>query len=147
MNRIPLVFLLIFLCCAGCNPEVPFPELHPLTGTVIRLGKPVNGGGIVFSRVAGDPNGLTYSANVKSDGTFEAETMRSVPSGTVQKAGIRPGRYRVVYHPPQDGSKLGLEVKFDLIVEVQPGNNTLTLTLPDEMPKEIGLPRSLQKGD
>ncbi|MGL6073345.1 MAG: hypothetical protein ACRC8S_04180 [Fimbriiglobus sp.] len=147
MSRIPLVLFIAFLCSSGCTPEVPFPELHPLSGTVIRLGKPVDGGGIGFLREVSDPSGLTFSAHVNADGTFEAETMKSVPSGTVKKTGIRPGRYRVVYHPQSDGSKLGQEVRLDVVIEVKPGNNSITLTLPDEMPKPVGLPRSFEKGD
>jgi hypothetical protein len=126
--------LLAFL--AGCSSAEPFPDLHPLTGTVTRGGKPVAAGGLIFLPDPPGGTGLVVNANVKPDGTFTAETSRNKPAGGVEvRPGAPTGRYKVVYHPPSNGEKMGLEVKLDAVTVEAKANNTAQLVLPTDVPR------------
>ncbi|MBU6294822.1 MAG: hypothetical protein KJS91_09055 [Planctomycetes bacterium] len=128
--------LLILAATAGCG-EFEKLELHPLSGSVARGGKPVRDGGIIFLPV--DPSGraLTVNASVR-DGTFEAVTDRTSATGrTLIERGAPVGRYKPVYHPQSDGSKAGLEVELETI-EVAPGGVKVRLELPEAMPTGTG---------
>jgi hypothetical protein len=121
----------------GCADSKPPPELHPLTGTVTRDGQPVTAGGLIFIPDPADGSGRVVNATVKADGTFEAHTEHTGANGSpVGKPGAPAGRYKVVYHPPGDGQKSGLDVEFPERVSVEPGAKPVTLALPLPAPKD-----------
>jgi hypothetical protein len=138
----PCRLLLAFVLAAtGCSSAESFPDLHPLTGTVTREGRPVTEGGVIFLPDPPNGSGLVVNASVNPDGTFAAETSRSSGKGAEIRAGAPSGRYKVVYHPPGNGAKTGLEVELEPRVTVERGANAATLTLPAVMPRGNGVPR------
>lgn len=117
----------------GCTSKPP--ELHPLTGTVTQNGKPVTAGGLIFIPESGDWGGLVVNATVIKDGTFTAETSRTTGTTTTVQPGVPAGRYRVAYHPPGDGQKVGAEYHFPEPITVEAKENTVTLVLPEQLGK------------
>jgi hypothetical protein len=132
-------FVAVLAAC-GCSGD-PFPDLHPLSGTVTRDGKPVREGGIIFVPTEGG-SGLIVNANVRPDGTFEAETSGFDRAGkTTIRPGAPAGTYKAVYHPPSDGDRSGLEVGLPDLVVVTAGPTTASFTLPLKMPGGHGAER------
>jgi hypothetical protein len=126
----------------GCTEDSSFPDLHPLTGTVTREGKPVPEGGIIFVPEPGSGSGLIVNANVRPDGSFTAETSSTSRAGkTTIRPGAPAGRYKAVFHPPSDGSKTGLEIELDTPVVVKAGTTSVNFTLPAVMPAGNGAER------
>jgi hypothetical protein len=126
---------------SGCSDPEPFPELHPLSGTISRDGTPVTVGGLIFIP-ADAGSGLVVNAAVNPDGSFTAVTSRNRPAGGIDlRTGAPAGRYRVVYHPPSNGAKMGLEVELREAVTVSPGANSAALKLPTTVTKGNGIPR------
>ena len=72
--------------------------------------------------------------SVKRDGTFAVETSRTTVKATTVQPGAPPGRYKVAYHPPSDGQKVGGEYHFPESIVLEAKENTLTLILPDRLP-------------
>ncbi|QEL19639.1 hypothetical protein [Limnoglobus roseus] len=141
-RRWPAVLALsLLLPFAGCGDTPAVGELHPLTGTVHRQGRPASRGGIIFTPISGTSGGWVFDASVNADGTFAARTSRLGESPIVFRPGIRVGAYRVTYHPTSDGSKMGLDVDLPDPITVEVKDNHVDLTLPDEMPKGMGAPR------
>jgi hypothetical protein len=131
--------LLILAAMTGCG-EFDKLQLHRLSGTVKRGEKPVMDGGIIFMPVEPSGRAFTVNASVR-DGTFEAVTDRTSAAGrTLIERGAPVGRYKPVYHPQSDGSKVGLEVELETI-EVTPGGVVVRLDLPEAMPSGTGQPR------
>jgi hypothetical protein len=138
----PVVLFALTAAAVGGSATAPFPELHPLTGTVTRDGKPVTGGGLMFAPDPAGGPGLIVNAAVEGDGSFTAQTLRTEADGTLRvRPGAPAGRYRVIYHPPGNGSKTGLEVELDGRVKVGPRPNRVALLLPRELPGGDGMPR------
>jgi hypothetical protein len=136
---LPVAFLAL---SSGCSGDPSFPDLHPLTGTVTREGKPVPEGGIIFVPEPGTGSGLIVNATVRPDGSFTAETSLTSRAGkTTIRPGAPAGRYKAVYHPPSDGSKTGLEVELDTPVVVAAGSPPVAFTLPAAMPAGHGAER------
>lgn len=134
--------LALLLALAGCAGEPPaVGELHPLAGTVRRQGKPVTRGGLIFTPAEGSGGSWVTDASVGPDGTYSARTSRLGESPAVFRPGIRPGTYRVTYHPPGDGSKMGLDVELPSSVVVEAKDNRIELELPERMPEGQGAPR------
>lgn len=136
-----LAFGVLLVGAGGCSVDDPFPELHPLTGTVTRDGKPVSGGGMILLPESGPPTGLVVNASVGTDGTFAAQTERTQTSGTLTRPGVPAGIYKVIYHPPGNGSKTGQESQVAERVTVGPQANTAVIVLPPavlEDPREPG---------
>jgi hypothetical protein len=132
----------ILTLSGGCSGEPSFPDLHPLTGTVAREGKPVPEGGIIFVPESGTGSGLIVNATVRPDGSFTAETSLTSRAGkTTIRPGAPAGRYKAVYHPPSDGSKTGLEVELNTPVVVAAGTTSVTINLPAVMPAGNGAER------
>lgn len=131
----------------GCSPADSFPELHPLTGTVTRDGKPVAGGGIIFIPDAVNNSSLVVNASVNPDGTFEARTEHTGRAGLTTRPGAPVGRYKAIYHPPGDGSKMGLEIEIEPRVTVEAKANTAPLVLPTKPPEEADPPKDKDKQD
>lgn len=126
---------------SGCSqPPANPPDLHPLSGTVTRDGKGVAGGGLIFLSLTGRA-GLIVNANVEPGGAFTAQTEWTGGRGREVRQGVPVGRYKAVYHPVSDGSKMGLEFELPEPVEVKPGENTVTLVLPSAVPESKSLPR------
>ncbi len=143
--KIRLFFVVIFslpsaLC--GCSrPETP-PELHSLAGTVMQGDVPVTAGGLIFIPESSSASGQVVNAAVNPDGSFSAQTVESRSDGSVTRPGAPPGSYRVVYHPPSDGSKTGLEVELKQRVTVEAGGkNAAIIVLPPRLPEGLGEPR------
>jgi hypothetical protein len=134
----PAVVLLALL---GCKPDDVGPPLYPLTGTLTRDGRPVTEGGLIFIPETGGWGGNVVDAPVRPDGTFAAQTSRTTGAGTVIKPGALAGTYKVVYHPPSDGQKMGLETELPERVTVEVKANAVTLTLPSKLPEGHGVPR------
>ena len=105
------------------------------------MAKHVTGGGLLFIPETGERTSLVVNAAVRANGTFAAETIRTADRGSETRPGAPIGRYKVIYHPPGNGSKTGLEVELDQRVMVEAKANTATVTLPLVMPKGSGLPR------
>lgn len=131
----------LLLVASGCSLGDPFPPLHPLTGTVTRDGKPVTGGGLIFISESETGSALIVNAAVARDGTFAARTEHTGRSETTIRPGAPVGRYKVVYHPPGDGSKMGLEVALEQAVTVEGKSNEAALLLPSKMPAVTGAVR------
>lgn len=128
------------LAITGCG-EFEKLDLHPLTGTVTRLGKPVKDGGIIFLPVEPTKQAYIINASVR-DGEFEAVTDRTSSSGKTKiEPGALVGRYKPVYHPASDGSKSGLEVELEPI-EVVAGGVSIQLELPEQLPTGKGQTRN-----
>jgi hypothetical protein len=122
-----LVLSALAVAAAGCPAARPFPDRHPLTGALTRDGRPVTAGGLIFLPEPGGA-GVIVNANVRADGTFAAETSRTSDKGRTEiRPGAPAGRYKVVYHPPSNGSRSGA--------------NAVTLALPHELPRGFGEPR------
>src|SRR5262245_28868035 len=126
--------LLLFVLVAGCSSEPSPPPLYPLTGTLTQNGKPVTEGGLIFIPESGDWGGLVVNASVRRGGAFAAETSRDPAKATAGLPGGPAGRYRVAYHPPGDGEKVGTEYHFPEPVTVETKDNALALTLPEQLP-------------
>jgi hypothetical protein len=135
---ISLLLAPLLVGCAGDS----LPELHLLSGTITRNGELVTQGGLIL--LPDPPNGsnLIVNAAVRPDGTFTAQTEQTTREGklTIQP-GAPAGTYRVVYHPPSNGSKSGLEVELQDWITVSPGANNIALELPTELPEGRGEPR------
>lgn len=114
---------------AGCSGE---PTRHPAKGTVTRAGRPVTEGGLIFVLESGPWNGRVVNASVKSDGTFDVETSHTGASETTIKPGAPAGTYKVFYHPPGDGQKVGAEIEIAERVTIGPGPNELSIVVPDK---------------
>lgn len=125
----------------GCKQELPFPELHPLQGTISRDGTPMKGGGIIFIPESANPTGLIVNASVENDGTFTGTSSLSTGTGAVLKPGVPTGRFKAVFHPLSDGSVTGLETNIDEVFEFKPGMNTIRIELKVKQPIGAGVPR------
>jgi hypothetical protein len=137
-----LVLSALAVSAAGCPAARPFPELHPLTGALTRDGQPVTAGGLIFLPESGGGSGLIVNANVRPDGAFTAETSRTTALGKTEiKPGVPAGRYKVVYHPPSNGARSGLQVELSAQVTVGPGPNRVALSLSGPLPQGAGEPR------
>ncbi len=126
---------------AGCDESRPAVELHPLGGRVLRGGKPVKDGGLIFVP-EGSGSNLIVNAGVQANGTFNVRTEKTLSGGKLDiKPGAPAGRYKVIYHPASNGATMGLEVEFPDRVVVEPGGTDIELNLPAIMPKGDGVPR------
>jgi hypothetical protein len=126
------------LALAGCGPKPP--ELYPLSGTITRDGAAVTAGGLIFLPEPHDGSGRVVNAAVNADGTFAARTEVTGSDGRMTaQPGVPAGRYKVVYHPPGDGQKVGADVELSERVTVEARANTAALVLP---PKPVGEPRA-----
>jgi hypothetical protein len=123
---------------AGCGSGEAIPDLHPVTGTITRDGKPVAGGGIILIPDPPNGSGLVVNASVGKDGTFTVQTSRTTAKATEIHPGAPAGTYKVVYHPPSDGQKTGLEVTAADRLTVQPGGGTANVVLPAAVPAGKG---------
>jgi hypothetical protein len=137
-----LVLSALAVAAVGCPAAKPFPDLHPLTGAVTRDGRPVTAGGLIFLPEPAGGSGVIVNANVRADGTFAAETSQTSNKGRAEiRPGAPAGRYKVVYHPPSNGSRSGLEVELAERVTVGLGANSVTVALPRQLPRGSGEPR------
>jgi len=138
-RTISLFTLLVMLNVSGCMDAGLSVELYPVAGTVIRNGKPVKGGGMMLVPEGSLPSGVSINASVNPDGTFKAETLHTKSNGrTVGTPGVPAGKYRVIYHPPSDGSRMGLEMELKEPITVEAKPNTIEITLPNVAPVGVG---------
>ena len=126
---------------SGCDEPRPAVQLHPLGGRVLREGKPVKDGGLIFVP-EGSGSDLIVNAGVEANGRFNVRTERTLSGGELDiRPGAPAGRYKVIYHPASNGATMGLEVEFAERVTVEPGGADIELKLPAVMPKGGGIPR------
>ena len=138
MKRMILVVCLL-TAGFGCG-EFTHLDLHELSGTVTREGKPVASGGLIFLPEQTGGMAMTINASVR-DGAFRGMTDRTSASGKSKiEPGVPAGSYRAVYHPASNGSKSNLELELGK-VEVAPGGTVIELKLPEKMPAGVGEPR------
>jgi hypothetical protein len=133
MKRNLFSLVAVGVLMGGCSSE---PTLHPAQGTVTKDGKPVTAGGLIFFLESGAWNERVVNANVNADGTFTVETSYTGVTATTIKPGAPVGRYKVFYHPPGDGQKVGTEIELDERVTIQAGSNELTIDVPNK--KTVG---------
>lgn len=145
-SKLSAVFLpVVFLVLCGCSDAGPKLDLHPCVGVVTRDGEPVAGGGMMFRPEDAAMTGFTVNASVDLDGTFVGETLQTGRDGrTTARHGVPAGKYRVIYHPLSDGSRMGLETELLEPIQVEVGPNTITIKLPTSVPREKGVPREDQ---
>lgn len=133
--RRAVVGIALFLL-AGCGGPAPVP-LHPVSGTLTSTdGKKITAGGLIFIPESGAWGGMVVNGSINPDGTFSATTSTSTGGKTELKPGVPAGRYKVVYHPPGDGQKLGLETELSEVVVVEAGMNEIKLVLPEKRVEE-----------
>ncbi len=138
MKRMILVVCLL-TAGFGCG-EFTHLELHELSGTITREGKPVAAGGLIFIPEQTGGKAMTINASVR-DGAFRGMTDRTSASGKSKiEPGVPAGSYRAVYHPASDGSKSNLEMELG-VVKVVAGGTVVQLKLPEKMPTGVGEPR------
>lgn len=118
---------------AGCAVDTP-PPLYPVTGSIQQGKKVVSGGGLILMPESGGWAGAVVNASVNADGTFTVQTSRVGGSETKLLPGAPAGRYKIAYHPPGDGQKVGGEYHFPDVAVIEAKDNTLVLILPDEFP-------------
>ena len=141
-QSVAAVGLAVCAFLSGCSRGERFPALHPLSGKVERDGRPVTTGGLYFAPDPATNSPLSVNARLREDGTFAAETSWADANGkTETRPGAPAGRYKVVYHPPGDGSKTGVEVTLPEPVTAGPDSGALTLTLTKEAPAGDGMER------
>lgn len=140
MSRISQPAFLLFLTLTiSCSESEPKLDLYPLKGTVTRNGQPVKGGGMILAPLASPVPGMSVNASVNLDGTFEAETLRTGKDGrTNAEPGAPAGKYKVTYHPPSNGSKMGLETELSGPVTLEAKANTIQIELPSKIPEGQG---------
>jgi len=120
---------------AGCG-EFEKLDLHPVTGSVSRMGEPVKAGSLIFLQENPGPKAMTINASVR-DGKFEATTDRTSRSGTsLIVKGVPAGRYKVEYHPDHDGSREGMSVDLPP-VDIPVGGKVINFDLPEKMPEGV----------
>jgi hypothetical protein len=131
-RRTPAVLASVLLLVGGCGQPAP-PPLYPVSGTLASAdGKPITSGGLIFMPDSGGWGGRVINGSLNPDGAFTTTTSTSDGGKTELKPGIPAGRYKVVYHPPSDGQKLGLETELPDVVVIEPKENVLTLKLPEK---------------
>jgi len=137
-----VVLLALAVGVCGCGDFRKTPELHPLTGNLTRDGNPVAEGGLIFLPKQAGASGMTVNAMVRNDGTFVAQTLLTRENGAIiVLPGAPRGDYKVIYHPPGNGSKTGLEVELDQEVKVGEEARPVALCLPRDLPQGNGVPR------
>jgi hypothetical protein len=129
-RHITLVGLLVPLLASGCGGPPP-PPLYPVEGTVTVGGRAAAGGGLIFIPESGQWGGAVCDGSVNPDGTFTATTSRIVDGKTEMSPGVPAGRYKVTYHPPGNGEKIGLETELPDTVIIEPKDNLLKLDVPE----------------
>jgi hypothetical protein len=123
-----LVLLLAVLATAGCRGGADMPKTYPVTGSVVRGGKPVAGGALQLTAV-GD-NTVTVTGEVGPDGAFTLTALK----GVTKAAGAPAGEYRVTYiFPVAADQRTSPPLTLPRAYKVEPQENRLTLDL--EAPK------------
>ncbi|GIW84101.1 MAG: hypothetical protein KatS3mg106_614 [Gemmataceae bacterium] len=123
--------------CRSGEAQPPFPELAPVKGVVQRGNTPVAGGGVQFlpQGAAEQNNAFVITGTVAEDGSFTLSTIRTTDRSGEKKAGAPPGQYRVIYMPAvtdqiQATPDRAGPIELPKPVTIQPGDNNLTLQLP-----------------
>ena len=109
---------------------------------VVIAGPTASGKSALALAIAQAQGGVVVNASVNPDGTFAAETQRTTGTGAVSQPGAPAGRYKVIFHPPSDGSETGLESHIAEMVTVGAGVNTAVIVLPSAVPKDQAEPRN-----
>lgn len=126
----------------GCSQSEKPLELRPLKGTIMQNGKALTRGGLIFVPEPALTSNLVVNATAESDGTFVAKTLQSRADGSIAVAEGAPiGKYKVIYHPPSNGSKSGLEIELNQLVTVENEAKPVSLVVPTELPQGNGMPR------
>ena len=128
------------LIVVGCDqsPQQPAMRLYPVKGTVERAGKPVTGGGLFFAPHPSGGSSRIMNASVADDGSFIARTEVRIGGKLQIEDGMPAGTYKVICHPRNDGSRLGLETKLEPVFTIEEKENVLKLELSEQKPMGIG---------
>jgi len=117
-------------CKEGDKPKGDLPNLHPAKGKVLRGGQPVNGGSLRLEAEPSTPD-ILVSAEVKSDGTFELQTVHALSSKT--GSGAPEGTYKATYTPAlgdqAGGGANPIPVTPNQTYTIKAGQNELTIDL------------------
>lgn len=120
---------------AGCSPAAkPWPELHPVHGSVKVGGQNVAAGYVTFRSEDGANSDFMVSGKVEADGKYTLQTTHALEKGSAARPGAPAGRYRVMFMPAGTGDQVtGASV--DPIdapkpVTVNVGENDLPLDFP-----------------
>ena len=119
--------LALLIGCDGSKPGGDLPALHPARGKVVRGSEPVGGGTVRFFADPDNPDVVT-SAEVKTDGTFELQTMHA--QSQKKATGAPAGTYRVTYYPLLGDQTAGpnpAPVEVAQKQTIQAGQNDLTI--------------------
>jgi len=134
-----LCFLPLAILLVGCADTTPKLTLYPTHGKVMHNGKGVKGGGMIL--IPMEPQKVVFSINcsVNDDGTFLAETIRTGRDGRSNaEPGVPVGKYKAIYHPPSNGSKLGLDTELPEPIVIEAKENELKINLPEKLPEGKG---------
>ncbi|HZY85358.1 MAG TPA: hypothetical protein VFE78_11040 [Gemmataceae bacterium] len=127
-HRLLLLSLGLAVILAGCKGGADMSKTYPVSGSVVRGGKPVAGGTLQFA-AAGD-NSFTVTGEVGPDGAFTLQTLKAV----TKAAGAPAGEYRVTYiFPVAADQRTRPPVTLPRAYKVEPQENRLTLDL--DLPK------------
>ena len=92
-------FFFVALVAVGCGKGEDLPKLYPVKGKVVKGGKAVKGGQVLFAP-RDTQAALLIKGEVSEDGTFTLTTSK----GRTSAAGAPEGKYQVTYDPPRQGS-------------------------------------------
>jgi hypothetical protein len=129
--------LLLTLTLAGCGPrEVPLAETVPVKGKVVLAdGRPVTAGRVLFAAKGSDMGGVEPFGDLKKDGTFVLTTQKRDDGAVVGQYVVSIQLVDYSRGNPKPIASSSVPTKYrdsatsDLVVEVRPGDNDLTLTL------------------
>lgn len=119
------VSCLLIVLTSGCGAKpAPLPELHAVTGQLVRQGAPVAGGFLSFKAVDTQAAPMV-NAQVDQDGKFRLMT---IPEGGTATAGVPAGKYMVTYSPPALDQN-NLPVTLAQPIEIQASTTQITVDL------------------
>jgi hypothetical protein len=128
-GRWSTVLMLVGALAAGCGKAAEeLPPLYPVTGKVVKHGKPVQGGTLQFSPV-NEQAVRTVNGHVGQDGKFDISTLK----GRDAMPGAPEGAYRVTYVPPDVGKSVQ-PVTSQKTYKVEPRANDFTFEVGGDEP-------------
>jgi hypothetical protein len=124
-----LILLVALVGCQDSNkPKADLPNLHPAKGKVVRGGQAVSGGSIRLEAEPPTPD-IIVSAEVKSDGSFDLQTVHALSGKSAP--GAPPGTYKATFTPAFadqiGGGANPIPVTPNQTYTIQAGQNDLTI--------------------
>lgn len=129
------LFAAALAAAAGCSSAAkPWPDLHPVRGTVKVGGQLVTAGYLTFRSDDAANSDFMVTGKIEPDGTYKLTTTHALEKGSQARPGAPAGRYRVMYMPPGTGDQVtGASVEpidAPKPVTVNAGENDLPIDLP-----------------